>query len=268
MQYDDDHTKKRIEDKTMTIFYFTATGNSLYAARKIGGTLVSIPQAIKAGKYEFCDDEIGVVCPVYANKLPSIVADFLNKATLKAKYKFLILTYGHANFGADGYALKTFEKQHFDYVKTLLTVDNYLPAFDMAKEKSLDKQTEKNLDAICLDIAQHAVYKPKMSVKNRIANSIVQKYFAKRKSDLDGSQILITDKCVGCGLCAKVCPMGNIYVENGVAKRKSNECEFCLACANLCPRKAIVCKNSDVNPNERYINPNVSVSDIVDSNEQ
>ena len=37
----------------MKIFYFTATGNSLYVAKKVGGELYSIPQMIKEGKWEF-----------------------------------------------------------------------------------------------------------------------------------------------------------------------------------------------------------------------
>lgn len=31
----------------MTICYFTATGNSLYVAKRIGGTLLSIPKLMK-----------------------------------------------------------------------------------------------------------------------------------------------------------------------------------------------------------------------------
>ena len=35
----------------MLTFYFTGTGNSLAAAKKIGGTLISIPQAIHEKKF-------------------------------------------------------------------------------------------------------------------------------------------------------------------------------------------------------------------------
>ncbi|CAG4707272.1 Uncharacterised protein (plasmid) [Enterococcus faecalis] len=43
----------------MTILYFTATGNSLYVAKRLGGKLISIPQMIKENKYEFSDERIG-----------------------------------------------------------------------------------------------------------------------------------------------------------------------------------------------------------------
>ncbi len=33
----------------MTVLYFSATGNSLAVAKRIGGNLISIPQAVKEG---------------------------------------------------------------------------------------------------------------------------------------------------------------------------------------------------------------------------
>ncbi|SPW41113.1 Uncharacterised protein [Enterococcus faecium] len=53
----------------MTILYFTATGNSLYVAKRLGGKLISIPQMIKENKYEFSDERIGIVFPVFHDYL-------------------------------------------------------------------------------------------------------------------------------------------------------------------------------------------------------
>jgi Protein involved in ribonucleotide reduction len=61
----------------MKVFYFTATGNSLYVAKRIGGKLYSIPQMIKEHKYEFEDDAIGFVFPCYVFGLPRLVRDFV-----------------------------------------------------------------------------------------------------------------------------------------------------------------------------------------------
>lgn len=40
----------------MKILYFTATGNSMYIAKSLGGELLSIPQLDKVGRYDFSDD--------------------------------------------------------------------------------------------------------------------------------------------------------------------------------------------------------------------
>ena len=49
----------------MTICYFSATGNSLYAARQIGGTLLSIPRLMRQETVKIEDDAVGIVSPVY-----------------------------------------------------------------------------------------------------------------------------------------------------------------------------------------------------------
>ena len=46
------------------VFYFTATGNSLYVAKCIDEYPVSISQVIKNSSI-YSDNQIGIVCPVY-----------------------------------------------------------------------------------------------------------------------------------------------------------------------------------------------------------
>ncbi len=60
----------------MKVFYFTATGNSLAVAKKIGGELISIPQVMNDENLEYKDDVIGVIFPVYGCNVPKIVSRF------------------------------------------------------------------------------------------------------------------------------------------------------------------------------------------------
>ena len=84
------------EEKIPLIFYFTATGNSLFVARELGGkNIISIPQALKKGELVYEADEIGIVYPVYGHMPPNLVKDFLKVAKLKADYFFAVLTYGN-----------------------------------------------------------------------------------------------------------------------------------------------------------------------------
>lgn len=50
-----------------------------------------------------------------------------------------------------------------------------------------------------------------------------------------------SDKCVGCGLCANICPKRAIIM-TGKRKRRpywSYSCDSCMACMNYCPYKAV-----------------------------
>lgn len=74
------------------IFYFTATGNSLYAAKQFSESPISILQ-VKSGM-TFKDDTIGIICPVYCGEVPKLVLNFITNSKFETEYLFLILTYG------------------------------------------------------------------------------------------------------------------------------------------------------------------------------
>lgn len=137
------------EEKKRLIFYFTATGNSLFVARELGGKdIISIPQALKKGELKYEADEIGIVYPVYGHMPPNLVKDFLKVAKLKADYFFAVLTYGN-NRGASPEVWDEFASgcgYKFHYITTILMVDNWLHAFNMNEQMKIDKKIPEQLD--------------------------------------------------------------------------------------------------------------------------
>ena len=88
------NTRKEKKIKRL-IFYFSATGNSLYVSRQIAGeegTLLSISQEIHNENPVYEAEEIGFVCPVYCFIPPAIVQDFIARSTFKADYFFTVGT--------------------------------------------------------------------------------------------------------------------------------------------------------------------------------
>ncbi|MCL2628195.1 MAG: DUF362 domain-containing protein [Oscillospiraceae bacterium] len=49
----------------------------------------------------------------------------------------------------------------------------------------------------------------------------------------------IMDNCIGCGDCARICPMKCIKMENNLAVIKERDCIRCYCCHEFCPIKAI-----------------------------
>lgn len=92
------------------LFYFTGTGNSLYIAKQIETSPVSIPQVIHKENQVYFADSIGIVAPVYGHEVPQLVKDFLKKATFHTDYFYMILTYGNRHGGAAELAQKLCEE--------------------------------------------------------------------------------------------------------------------------------------------------------------
>ena len=192
------------------IFYFTGTGNSLYIARQLAGEnaeLLSIPQMVKRGKYEFEADEIGIVYPIYGHMPPYMVRQFIRKAKLKAEYKFAVLTYGARKCDAveiwDRISRKA--DNAFDYINTIIMVDNWLPNFDMNEQLKIDKHIPENLQKITADINSRQHWHEPVTEEERQQH---QGFMQRSGLDPEVGFLMksekfftVTDVCIDCGIC-------------------------------------------------------------------
>lgn len=128
----------------MKVFYFTATGNCLDVAKRFGGELYSIPKVLKGNQFHFEDEKMGMLFPCYGFAAPNIVREFIEKITLKSPYIFVIMTYGNKLAGGVNWFVR-FAKEnniHIQYADGLLMIDNYLPIFNIDKQKMKRKNIE------------------------------------------------------------------------------------------------------------------------------
>ena len=271
--------------KKRVVLYFTGTGNCLYVARQLAGKegeILSIPQLMRKKQFEIEADEIGLVYPIYGHMPPYMVREFIKKAQLKAEYKFAVLTYGMRKCNAveiwDGISRKA--GNVFDYIGTIIMVDNWLPNFDMNEQMKIDKHIPENLAKITSDLSNRRRWHEPVTQEEREQH---EGFMSLSGLDPEVGFLMkadrsfrVTDDCIHCGICTYVCPRGN-YQLTGQGVKMQGDCEFCFACIQNSPQRAIQFKKnedgtwpdgSEKNPNARYRNENVSLMELKLANNQ
>lgn len=252
------------------VFYFTGTGNSLYVAKRLDAKPISIPRVIRNEKLNFTEKEIGIVAPVYGHEMPPMVKEFMQKAVFHTDYFYIVLTYGNRHGGAAELA-ESFCKEcgiNPAYINVLLMVDNWLPGFDMDEQRLIDKKIEEHLERIISDVHSR---KNMVSVVTDYDRRVHNQFLDRMKQLSDNAWknlVEVSQNCVGCGLCTKVCPSGSILIEEGKAVHIPERCQTCLACVHHCPLGAMRLKVPEKNPNARYINENIDLDEIMAANNQ
>lgn len=252
------------------IFYFTATGNSLYAAKKLDETYISIAQAVHDRKKIYKAEKIGIVCPVYGHEVPSLVKEFIEKSTFKTPYFYMVLTYGNRHGGAAELAADMLKKAGIQaaYINVLLMADNFLPAFDMNEQKKSDKKVEEQIEKIKKDLEYSRQYIAPVTDKDRAAHREYLDRMAGMPQDMFSHMYRITEECIGCEICTKVCPKQCFTMEGHKSVWHPEKCICCMACIHACPMMAIQLTMPEKNPKARYRNENISICEIVDANNQ
>lgn len=242
------------------IFYFSGTGNSLMAAKRIGKELGKC-ELIALSKFRTEEtvmaERIGIICPVYYWGIPKAVREFLSNLKInKNTYIFSVVTMGTSS----GNALPEIDlmlKQkgtELDYGIGIKMPDNYSTLLGIQKTEKHEgmlKEAEQTLKAVEKDIQEKK--------KNEIAkfNKFTDVLFRGKRNALAGldAKFVVEDfsSCKECQLCVKQCPVGNIRMENWTPMWQ-NHCEFCLACISNCPKETIqIGKKTKGKP--RYRNP-------------
>jgi ferredoxin len=253
------------------IYHFSGTGNSLWAARTLAEhmddcSLEPMVSALAAGgPVRPSEDRIGLVFPVYMYRMPHLVRRFVEALETSAPI-FALATCG-------GDACDLMAKLERRLKRRGMTLrsgnllrmqSNYTPFGEPPPEPELsDKlaKAQEHLAALAPAIAagsasvereyswRRAYVHPGMLY--RLGHAMVP------KTDKD---FVVDDRCNGCGLCAKVCPVGNLVMA-GDRPSWNSRCEQCFACLQWCPKEAIEVGEKTAG-RRRYHHPTIKAKDI------
>lgn len=246
------------------ILFFSATGNCKYVAARLAQAtnqdIVSIVDCTQENRYKFDDEAIGIVAPTYDWSLPSIAQEFLEKASFQAKYLYYIATYGTTP-GASGYmAQKAIQGRKIDAYYAIRMVDTWTPIFDLStpeKVAKYTKTTEQDIDHVVCQIKERRTNKRMLPR----TPAILTEWFAQPLYDRKvrrTSHFRVEESCIGCGLCAKKCPVQAIEMQDKRPVWVKEKCVACLGCLHRCPRFAIQ-YGKRTKSHGQYTNPNIQI---------
>jgi len=254
---------------TSVIYWFSGTGNSLHAAKRLAEHLDDcrlrpMTEALAEGGVEPKESRVGLVFPMYFEGLPKIVRRFCGKLrTDGVEYVFGLVTSG----GGPSWALHDLRDAldgRLDAGFVVPMVGNYIALYDVpsdsraaSKLSSADETVEETARTVT---EGGRGLRGDTPVLGWLLHRMLHGRWA---ADAAGRDVRFasTDACTSCGTCAAVCPVGNISLEEG-APAWHHRCEVCMACIHWCPEAAI--EYGKKTPGRgRYHHPDVSLEDVL-----
>jgi ferredoxin len=254
-------------NKLTKIYYFSATGNTLWSAKMIaeqcGGKSELVNIGVEAQKEEIILEAEAVILlyPAFAYGPPLVVRSFLQRAVIKTPYFASFVTYGTSPGGAQADICRIIKHKHSGpvYFGNIPAVENYIAIFGPQSEKTVKKrclmQKEATVEAVkcVLERRTNSVitFRP-FSVFIWLLFTLGVKIFYKWYK--------VNSNCNSCGTCEKLCPVSAIVIKAG-RPSFTNKCEHCNGCINWCPQQAIGFGRVKSGV-PRYHHPEISIADI------
>ena len=245
------------------IIYFSATGNCKYVAKRIAeatsDTILSMLDCAEKNQYEFRESVIGIISPTYDYTLPVITRDFLSKAKLDADYLFYVSTYGTSPGGTGKHAAKQLGKDFSAYFSVRMA-DTWTPMYDLStpeKVKEFSRSTEAEIESVITRVRNRD---RGQFMDHRVPALLAAIGKLLYENTRKTKHLHVEDNCIGCGLCAKKCPVQAIEMREKKPVWVKGKCVMCLGCLHRCPKFAIQYGDGKATKaHGQYTNPNVKV---------
>ena len=250
------------------IFCYSGTGNCLDMAKNIARELGDTDIILMRRKPAITDvrhaKRVGFVFPCYAGGLPGGVKETFESLTVDpVAYKFAV---GQcAAYAGTGLA-ECDSIFHLDYWQvvshqcTCIWLFPHTLMMPPLTPEGAQERSEREAVRIAREVkAGTRSQKPPKANPLNVLEHKAWPMITQKKA----KQFSVNSLCIGCGTCAKVCPKGNIRLQDG-RPTFGTDCLQCLACLQYCPQEAISLGRI-TEKREHYHNPNVSADELAQS---
>lgn len=259
--YDQAHT---------TIYYYTGTGNSQWAARalarELGDTELVSMTSSDIKKHVSSSEVVGLVFPVHIWGVPHRVMDFLLQLTkMSPQYVFAVATNG----GQVSNTLMQLKKELLSQGTplnagwSLVLPSNYIP---WGGPGSVEEQNRRftaaatKIPFIAAAIRQRTGIIEKGPLWQRIIFTWFYQLTYSMVPKMD-QKFMVDERCNQCGICVKLCPARNIVMQDDKLAWQ-NHCEQCLRCIQWCPQQSLQYGKKTA-AYTRYRHPDIKMNDLL-----
>ena len=236
------------------IIYFSGTGNSRFAARKLaeqlGDTIRNAGEHLQEGESLHSDLPWVFVGPIYAWRMAKVLEEYIRRSEFSgSREAYFVLTCG-GEIGNAAVYLETLclEKGlHFRGTLEVVMPDNYIIMFKAPRTEEACSIVDKALPVLqrggTLILQNEPFPVHKAGLLDRLKSGPINQGFYRFYVKADGFRS--TERCTACGQCVACCPLSNIRLQEG-RPIWGKDCTQCMACICSCPAEAIEYGNKTI----------------------